>query len=196
MNALPEPRPTIILASASPRRRELLAQLGWDFSVQVPDVDEQALGEGIDDPSSLVRVLASAKASAIAKHYPEAVVIGADTVVACGAEILGKPTDTTDAIRMLSALQGTTHAVITGISAWHQGRNITVAESTTVTFAPMTPEAIAAYVASGEPMDKAGAYAIQGLASQWVVGITGCYFNVVGLPLHRLCTSVTTLLTH
>lgn len=170
----------LVLASQSPRRRELLTQAGINFTVRVREVDETARpGES---PEALVRRLAEEKAEAAWEGRDE-VVLAADTLVVIDSMILGKPRNAADAADMLERLSGREHTVITGICLRHASGSIVDSESTTVRFAPMTSEEIAAYVSSGEPMDKAGAYAIQGLASKFVERIDGCYFNVVGLPL-------------
>lgn len=174
----------IILASASPRRRELLTQIGVDFTVITADIDETPL-PGEDHRTYTLR-LAEEKARAVLLKHPDSIVIGADTTVTSNGELLGKPRDTADAERMLALLQGNTHEVTTSIAVLTTEKTLTAAETTRVTFAAITPEQIARYIASGEPMDKAGAYAIQGIAAQWIPRIEGDYFNVVGLPLAAL----------
>ena len=171
----------LILASASPRRRELLAAAGIACEVLPVNLDESPLdGESPDDH---VRRLAGEKAQAALARRPETVVLGADTIVLAGGEILGKPRDAEDAGRMLRALSGRAHEVLTGV-ALASVRGITVElERSRVWFSPLTEGEIADYVASGEPSDKAGGYAIQGLASKFVVRIEGSYSNVVGLPV-------------
>lgn len=181
----------LILASASPRRSELLANAGFDFQILSVPVNEQPLpGE---TAATLVRRLAASKARATqqaAKSDPRfaastspLLFLGADTIVTVDGQILGKPQDAADARRMLALLSGRTHQVITGVALLADGIEEVAAETTAVTFASLSPEEIAAYVATGVPMDKAGAYAIQGFASRWVPQIRGCYFNVVGLPI-------------
>jgi septum formation protein len=174
----------IILASQSPRRRELLERAGIRFAVRVADVDE-SVREG-EAPQTYVRRLAAQKAMAVRREGEECV-LAADTTVVLGEEILGKPADAADAARMLRALAGRSHEVITGICLRRGGEIYIDAAVTVVHFAPMTEGEIAAYVATGEPMDKAGGYGIQGLASRYVTGIEGCYFNVVGLPVSLVC---------
>jgi septum formation protein len=177
----------LILASASPRRRELLAQAGYRFTVEASSIDEtRRPGE---EAIRFATRLAREKAEEIfARHASQAVlhsvlVLGADTVVVCDGEIMGKPADAADAERMLRLLAGRTHHVVTGVAVvWGAGAEV-AAEVTQVTMNTISPDEIAAYVAGGEPMDKAGAYAIQGLAGRWIPRINGCYFNVVGLPL-------------
>ena len=176
----------IILASQSPRRRELLAQMGvTDFIVR------PAQGEEIADPAltpgKLVEALSLQKGLEVAaRSAPEDLVIAADTVVAVGDRVLGKPRSREEAAEMLSALSGRTHTVYTGVTLCRGENILTEHEATAVTFRPLTPGEIAAYVATGEPMDKAGAYGIQGVGSLLVEGISGDYFNVVGLPICRL----------
>lgn len=174
----------IILASASPRRRELLTQIGVDFTVVTADIDETPL-PGEDHRTYTLR-LAEEKARAVLAKHPGSIVIGADTTVTLNGELLGKPQDAADAQRMLTMLQGNTHEVTTSIAVLTAMETLTVAETTRVTFAAITPEQIIEYIASGEPTDKAGAYAIQGIAAQWIPRIEGDYFNVVGLPLATL----------
>ena len=183
--------PKLILASASPRRRELLAQAGYRFEVQPSSVPESRRpGEdAIRFATRLARekaeeVFARRQAAGIAET---AMVLGADTVVVCDAEVLGKPADAADAERMLLLLSGRTHHVVTGVAVvWGSSSPPAVeiaAELTQVTVQTLLPEEVSRYVATGEPMDKAGAYAIQGYAGRWIPRISGCYFNVVGLPL-------------
>jgi septum formation protein len=186
----------LILASASPRRRELLTQAGFSFTVKAADIDESVLpGE---DPEAYVTRLAREKAQAVFRlegrvtsdegRGDDVVVLGADTTVVLDGEILGKPVDKADAARMLRALSGRTHRVITGVAVV-TGRGVEVAaEVTEVRFCELSDTEIAAYVETGEPMDKAGAYGIQGRAGKWIPRIEGCYFNVVGLPLARVAT--------
>ena len=172
--------PRLILASASPRRRELLAQAGYTFEVQPTDTDETAQpGEGA---VALALRLAQAKAALAAA--PAAVALGADTVVlAPTGELLGKPADQADAARMLRLLAGTTHQVVTGVCLAGAEHTEAAAAVTYVTFHTLSDTEIAAYIASGEPMGKAGAYAIQGRAARFIPRIVGDYSNVVGLPL-------------
>lgn len=176
----------LILASASPRRRALLAQLQLPFDVVEPAFDESSIRA--DSPQELVRLLAAGKAGEVARRYPDRVVIGADTVVVLDGRLLGKPSDPEDAKRMLRALSDKTHTVYTGVAVRHEasGRLEVAHEATLVTFGPLSEGLIDRYVQSGEPMDKAGAYGIQGLGAVFVRRIEGCYFNVVGLPLFRL----------
>jgi septum formation protein len=172
--------PSLILASRSPRRSELLRTAGIEFKVRARTVEEvRAPGEA---PEAYVRRLARAKAEASWQGGDE-IVLGADTIVVLDGEVLEKPEDAADAFAMLSKLSGREHAVITGICLLHPGGAVVDAETTRVRFARLEAREIEDYVASGEPRDKAGAYAIQGLASKFVERIDGCYFNVMGLPL-------------
>ena len=173
-------RAVLMLASQSPRRQDLLRQAGIPFIVIPAAVEERPLpGE---DARSHVERLARAKAGAVGAT-PEDIVLGADTVVVVDGQILGKPADAADAERMLRLLSGREHQVITGICLRRGDQIITDAETTTVRFVALTDNEIRDYVASGEPLDKAGAYAIQGLAAKFIDRIVGCDFNVVGLPL-------------
>lgn len=173
----------LVLASASPRRSELLRLAGFEFSVRSRPVEERR-AEG-ETPREYAMRLAREKAEA-AWGGGDEVVLGADTIVVLGEIALEKPADPSDARRMLEALSGKSHVVITGICLRHRRGAVVDFESTTVHFAALDPAEIEAYVASGEPMDKAGAYGIQGLASKFVDRIEGCYFNVMGLPLARV----------
>ncbi|MCL4783012.1 MAG: septum formation protein Maf [Bryobacterales bacterium] len=170
----------LILASASPRRRELLLNAGIPFAVRVPDVDETVLpGENAID---YVRRMAERKAWAVSIG-PDEIALAADTTVCLNGAILGKPASVGEAKMMLKVLSGKTHEVHSGICLRYGGRTLTDASTTRVTFATMTDDEIEEYARSGEPLDKAGAYGIQGLASRYVTGIEGDYFNVVGLPV-------------
>ncbi len=179
----------LILASASPRRRELLTQAGITFRAVPANIDETPLP---DEPAAaFVERLAIEKAQAVAALHPEETILAADTAVVLPhsdqEEILGKPADPEDAVRMLTLLSGRTHAVMTGIAIAAPGLPIRSAvEITQVTFSLISPAEIAAYVATGEPLDKAGAYAIQGFAARWIPRIEGDYTNVVGLPIARV----------
>jgi septum formation protein len=174
----------LILASASPRRQALLRNAGLDVVVR-PSSVEEVVQPG-ESPEDFARRAATDKTLAVAAAAPpDALVLGADTVVVAGDEILGKPADAADAARMLRTLSGATHRVITGVCLVTAPDRIEAvrAETTFVTFRALDEKEIADYVASGEPFDKAGAYGIQGFASKFVTGIEGCYFNVVGLPV-------------
>ena len=170
----------LILASQSPRRREILAVAGIPFRVRVRPVEEIRAHD--ESPESYVRRLAREKAEAAWEGKDE-IVLGADTTVVIDERVLEKPADAEDARAMLRLLSGRTHTVMTGICLRHPGGEIVDHESTRVRFVALEDFEIAEYVASGEPMDKAGAYAIQGLASKFVERIDGCYFNVIGLPI-------------
>ncbi len=178
-------RPRLILASASPRRRELLASLGLRFDVIPSEVDE-TVPDLLPDPCLTARRLAAAKAEAVARLHPDAVVVGADTLVCLGRRSLAKPADEADAARMLRLLSGKTHRVITGIAVCGKGRTARASETTWVTFRPLMEQEILEYVRTGEPLDKAGAYGIQAGAGSFVARVEGCYNNVVGLPVARL----------
>jgi septum formation protein len=175
-------RPVLILASSSPRRQELLQQTGTAFEVHAPHINEdQRPGE---EPLEYALRLAREKALAVARHYPHSHVLGADTIVVVDGEVLGKPTDPADAARMLRRLSARAHQVSTAVSlALPDGGADTRSCTTQVYFRKLTEDEIQHYVAGGEPMDKAGAYAIQGGASRWADRIEGEYSNVVGLPL-------------
>lgn len=170
----------LVLASQSPRRRELLERAGLSFIVRTADVDESVQpGEA---PQQYVRRLAARKAMAVAREADDCV-LAADTTVVLGDEILAKPVDEADAVRMVTALAGRSHEVMTGICLRFRQDLFIDAAVTRVHVVPMSSGEIAAYVATGEPMDKAGAYGIQGVFSRYVTSIEGCYFNVVGLPV-------------
>jgi septum formation protein len=187
----------LILASASPRRRELLTQAGFSFQVESIPVNEDPRPN--EDPVHLVKRLAREKADAVFNAPPKTpasadddplLVLGADTIVVCDHEILNKPVDDADAARMLHLLAGRTHQVITGVCLISPLGVEVAAETTRVTMLTLSDEEILAYVATREPMDKAGAYAIQGHASRWIPRIVGCYFNVVGLPVALVNTMI------
>jgi len=175
----------LVLASASPRRADLLRSAGFQFQVVPVDVDERPLAG--EDPAVMVQRLATEKAALVSDRVPDGVVIGADTVVVVDAVILGKPGDDRDAAGMLRRLSGRSHEVLTGVAVHANGRRLVAVERTVVWFLPLSDADIAWYVSSGEPLDKAGAYAVQGLASRFVTRIEGSYSNVVGLPVARVC---------
>lgn len=180
----------LILASASPRRHELLAQAGIAFTAEAARLNEDLLPN--EAAAAYVQRLAEEKAQAIWTRHKATdmeddplIVLGADTCVMCDGQILGKPADTADARRMLELLGGRTHAVLTGIAAVTRKGVARAVEITQVTFNVLTDAEIGQYIAGGEPLDKAGAYAIQGYAARWIPRIEGCYFNVMGLPIAR-----------
>ena len=177
----------LVLASSSPRRRELLAELGVEFEVEAAEIDESAMvGE---HPITYTQRLAHHKALAVFKRREasaDLIVLGADTIVVLDEHLLGKPANVADAARMLRLLSGRTHQVMTGIALMVPGNTVTAVETTNVTFRILSEAEIAEYIATGEPMDKAGAYAIQGLGGAFVEKVDGDYSNVVGLPLGLL----------
>ncbi len=176
----------IILASQSPRRKELLKLCGVEFKVRPADADE-TLPEGLT-PAEAVCYLSKIKARAADDN--ENIIIGSDTVVALDGSILGKPTDDDDAFLMLKKLSGKTHSVFTGVTLIKKGKEITFYEETKVEFYPLTDEEIRNYIKTGEPMDKAGAYGIQGFGGILVKRIEGDFNNVVGLPIARLSREI------
>ena len=171
----------LVLASASPRRARLLAEAGYAFDVAPADIDERRL-EG-ESPAAYFQRLANGKARAVARRHPGRVVVGADTVVVIDGLVLGKPTDAEDAAGMLGRLAGRLHTVLTGVALLRDARSVDAVERTDVTFTALDPERIRWYVETGEPDDKAGAYAAQGIGSRFVERIEGSYTNVVGLPI-------------
>ncbi len=176
--------PRVILASQSPRRRELLTLIGIPHDVSPADVDESVQAE--EAPLPHCERLARAKAEALAVVHPDAVIIGSDTIVVIDGDILGKPRDTLEAVAMLRRLRGRTHTVFTAVAVCYRGRTLSGVESVSVTFRDMDDARVAAYVATGEPMDKAGAYGIQGFGATNIERIDGDYFAVMGLPLGRM----------
>ncbi len=174
----------LILASASPRRSELLRNAAIPFTVDPAHVREEP--QANESPLAYAQRLARDKALAVFARHPNDVVLGADTVVVVDQHLLEKPADVDDAARMLRLLSGRSHQVITGVCVVAAGFERTEAEVTEVCFSRLSDEEIAAYVRSGEPMDKAGGYGIQGIASRWIGRVEGCYFNVVGLPVERV----------
>ena len=173
----------LILASQSPRRRELLGLTGLDFVVRAADIDE-TMDPSLPPREEVARV-SREKARAVARG-PEDVVIAADTIVVCGTQVLGKPKDEADAFRMLSLLSGREHQVMTGMTVLRGGQTVTETEITSIRFRELSPAEIRAYIATGEPMDKAGAYGIQGGAALFAQSLQGDYYNVMGLPMCRL----------
>ena len=181
--------PHLILASASPRRSALLTQIGVTFDIHPSDAVEPPHDiHANKSASEVTQKLALLKASTVAKHYDNGLIIGADTLVSLNGKLLGKPTDDADASVMLTSLSNTCHEVVTGVALIDasSGRERVWAETTQVYFRKLQSTEITAYIASGEPSDKAGAYGIQGRAAAFVKRINGCYFNVVGLPLASL----------
>ena len=177
----------VILASGSPRRKELLEMMGIEFEVMVSDKEEVVTDT---DPVLVTKDLSRQKAEAVAEEIEEGIVIGSDTVVSVDDKILGKPVDKDDALQMIGTLQGRSHMVYTGVTIINKGKRVveveTFVEGTKVNVAKMTEEEIEAYADSDEPYDKAGSYAVQGVFAKHIEGIEGDYFNVVGLPVHAL----------
>jgi septum formation protein len=171
----------LILASASPRRADLLRAAGIEFDAQPADVDESVGDE--EAPADYVQRLARTKADVVAARFPGRVVLGADTAVVVDGHVLGKPSDAADAARMLRLLSGRAHEVLTGVCVTDGSSPLVEVACTLVEFAPLSAEDIAWYVSTGEPMDKAGAYGVQGRASRFVTAVHGSYSNVVGLPV-------------
>lgn len=178
--------PKLILASTSPRREQLLKQISLEFEVMPSNFDESRVCTS--NPTESAQQAALEKAKAIAKKLSEGIVIGADTIVVYAGEVMGKPKDQSDAVRMLKQLSGKKHEVITGVALVNarDNREYVWSEATLVWFKKLSDMEIKKYVESGQPMDKAGAYGIQGRAAAFVEKIDGCYFNVVGLPLASL----------
>lgn len=174
--------PKLILASGSPRRSEILNSVGWEFTKIVADVDETEF-EG-ENPADYVQRLAKTKAEAVAVKYPDSLVLGADTTVVIDEQIIAKPVDLDDARRMLKLLSGRTHEVLTGVAISKNSQTTVGLQSTKVKFAEMNDEQIEFLVEFGEPLDKAGAYAVQAQAALFIEGIEGDYWNVVGLPIN------------
>jgi septum formation protein len=174
----------VILASQSPRRRELLNLVGILHEVQPADIDESYFAG--ERPGEHAERLARGKTAVIAEREPDAVVIGSDTIVVVDGDVLGKPADQLDAVRMLARLAGRSHVVVTAVAVSWRGETRSAVEEVGVTFHPMSRTEIDAYIATGEPMDKAGAYGIQGYGATIVSRVDGDYFAVMGLPLQRL----------
>lgn len=178
----------IILASSSPRRRELLQTAGLEFEIHVKDVDE-SVPEGTL-PAEAAKMTAAKKAAAVAQEHINDIVIGADTIVVANGKILGKPKNKADAAAMLRMLSGIEHEVITGVCIKCDETSHSFAQISKVKFYNLTDEEIESYVATGEPMDKAGAYGIQGRGCTLVEHIAGDYFNIVGLPVAEVCRKI------
>jgi septum formation protein len=177
----------LVLASGSPRRRAVLEQLGLQFEVVCPPPGTEWGWNRNEAPEMFARAVAEAKARPAARARPEAMVLAADTIVVLGGEVLGKPADPSGARAMLERLAGREHLVHTGVALIApDGGTASGVETTTVAIRRLDPEEIAAYVATGEPLDKAGAYGIQGLGAALVDSVRGCYFNVMGLPVGRM----------
>ncbi len=185
----------IILASASPRRREILASLGVDFEILTADADESC---DVTDPCGRVEAISAVKCRAVLERLTaerdssldDTLIIASDTLVTLDGIFLGKPRDREDARRMIRLLSGRAHAVVSGIALWYRGRVVTASELTEVVFAPMTEAEIETYLDTDESFGKAGGYAIQGHAARYVTGIRGDYFNVVGLPVRLLYSTL------
>jgi septum formation protein len=173
--------PKLVLASGSPRRAEILNSVGWEFEKAVPDVDESVV-DG-ESPEDYVQRLAEAKARAVTGSYSDRLVLAADTTVVIDGQIIGKPIDLDDARRMIAMLAGNWHAVLTGVAVSQNGSTYIGLQSTHVKFAPMSEAEIGFLVEKGDPLDKAGAYAVQAQAALFIEGIEGDYWNVVGLPI-------------
>ena len=188
--------PRLVLASASPRRAALLSQIGLTFEVHPSDIVEPPYNMHSSNPASEVtQELALLKATSVAQHFADAIIIGADTLVSLDGKLLGKPANDADAFEMLTHLSGTCHEVVTGVALIdaQTGREIVWAETTHVYFRELHSTEIADYIASGETSDKAGAYGIQERGAAFVRRVEGCYFNVVGLPLASLVENFKTL---
>ena len=180
----------LVLASASPRRKEILTTLGVDFTIRTADADETC---DLLDPGARVEAISVKKCHAVRDVLAaegaldaDTVILASDTLVMLEGEFLGKPRDGADARRMVGMLQGRTHTVASGLAIYRDGRTVTAHELTGVTFAPMNEAEIEAYIATGESFGKAGGYAVQGFAARFISGLEGDYFNVVGLPVRRL----------
>lgn len=183
--------PDLVLASGSPRRAEILRSVGWEFTRSIPDIDESLLPS--EAPDEYVRRLAVSKARAIAELFPETMVLGADTTVVVDSQIIGKPEDLDDAKRMLKLLSGRWHEVLTGVAVVMSGHELDDLQRTRVKFAEMSEDEIGFLAEKGDPLDKAGAYAVQAQAALFIEGIEGDYWNVVGLPValvYRLVNAV------
>jgi len=178
----------IILASQSPRRKKILEQIGLDFKVVISDFDETKIR--FKTPQEMVEKLSLGKAKTIAKKYPNSIIIGADTTVIFKSEIIGKPKSKEDAVRILRLLSGNTHEIVTGFTVLKGNKSITKHVTSRVKFKKLTEDEIKAYVATGEPMDKAGGYGIQEKGGLFMENIQGDYFNVVGLPIFAVAKAL------
>jgi septum formation protein len=173
--------PKLILASGSPRRAEIMTSVGWEFTKHSPDIDEsERPGEPAED---YVLRLAREKACAVSGKYPGEIVLAADTTVVIDSQIIGKPVDHEDALRMIRMLAGNWHEVLTGVAVAENGETRSALQRTRVKFAPMSDDEISFLAERGDPLDKAGAYAVQAQAALFIEGIEGDYWNVVGLPI-------------
>ena len=181
--------PKLVHASGSPRRAEILNSVGWEFEKAIPDVDESVIAD--EAPEVYVQRLAAEKARAVAVSFPGRLVLAADTTVVIGGEIIGKPADLEDARRMIGKLSGRWHEVLTGVAVCQNGTEKAGMQSTRVKFAQMSEGEIDFLVAEGDPLDKAGAYAVQAQAALFIEGIEGDYWNVVGLPVSLVYRLVT-----
>lgn len=181
--------PKLILASGSPRRSEILESVGWEFTKSVPDIDESEI-EG-EAPGDYVVRLAKGKAEKVADEHPRGIVLGADTTVVIDGQILGKPVDMADAKRMLGMLSGNWHEVLTGVAVVEGGKTRAAIQSTKVKFVEMTDAEIDFLAEEGEPLDKAGAYAVQAQAALFIEKIEGDFWNVMGLPVSLVYGLVT-----
>lgn len=170
----------VILASASPRRSEILHMIGLNFTVHPSNIDESTC---CSEPGRMTEIIAEKKAEAVGERY-DALIIAADTVVSAAGKILGKPEDEAEAAHMLRTLSGEKHTVFTGVCLKYRGKTAVFHEATEVEFCPMSDGEISSYIATGEPMDKAGAYGIQGMGSRYIRGISGDFFNVMGFPVN------------
>ena len=174
--------PKLVLASGSPRRAEILNSVGWEFEKAIPDVDESVIAG--ESPEDYVQRLAADKARAVSSSFAERVILAADTTVVLDNEIIGKPVDIDDARRMIAMLAGNWHQVLTGVAVHRNGTEHIGLQSTRVKFAPMSDAEINFLAENGDPLDKAGAYAVQAQAALFIEGIEGDYWNVVGLPIN------------
>lgn len=183
--------PKLILASGSPRRSEIMNSVGWEFTKVIPDIDEsERVGEL---PGDYVRRLAKEKAEAVAASHPGEIILAADTTVVIDDQIIGKPIDDEDARRMIRMLSGNWHEVLTGVAVFQDDRAEVGIQTTRVKFAKMSDAEVDFLVAIGDPLDKAGAYAVQAQAALFIEGIEGDYWNVVGLPIHLVYDMITEL---
>lgn len=183
--------PKLILASGSPRRSEIMNSVGWKFTKVIPDIDEsERVGEL---PGDYVRRLAKEKAEAVAASHPGEIILAADTTVVIDDQIIGKPIDDEDARRMIRMLSGNWHEVLTGVALFQDDRAEVGIQTTRVKFAKMSDAEVDFLVAKGDPLDKAGAYAVQAQAALFIEGIEGDYWNVVGLPIHLVYDMITEL---